>query len=112
MKQRLKWLIPLMLIVIGLAGAFLLVKYKRVARPVPKERALPVVRVARVKLQNYQLIVKSQGTVTPQMEYPIISEVSGRVSELSPAFSDGVYFKKNDILLKIDPRDYELASIR
>lgn len=41
----------------------------------------------------------------------MIPEVSGRVIEISPNFRDGGFFEKGEVLVKIDPLDYETALV-
>ena len=51
--------------------------------------------------------VSTQGEVTPRTETVLISEVSGQIVEVSDAFVSGGFFKRGDILVRIDPRIYE-----
>ena len=45
----------------------------------------------------------------PRSETDLIAEVSGRVVELSQSLVTGGFFKEGDVLLRIDPLDYEIA---
>ena len=54
--------------------------------------------------------VPSQGTVIPRTESQLVVEVSGRVTEISPQLISGGFFNEGEMLLRIDPRDYELAT--
>lgn len=65
-----------------------------------------------VKLTELQLQVKSQGEVRPRRETTLSSQISGRVSTVSPAFIDGSFVRKGDILVRIEDADYKLARIR
>jgi len=58
------------------------------------------------------LLVRSQGTVAPRTESALIPEISGRVVELSPSLVSGGFFAEGDMLLRIDPRDYEANVAR
>jgi RND family efflux transporter MFP subunit len=53
--------------------------------------------------------IKSQGTVKPKTETIVSAEVSGRIVAISDKFIAGGLFKKNDILMEIDPTDYIAA---
>ena len=55
--------------------------------------------------------ISSQGTIRPEHEIFITSELSGKVSWVSESFLDGAGFKTGDTLMKIEKRDYELALI-
>ncbi|MGB7346408.1 MAG: HlyD family efflux transporter periplasmic adaptor subunit [Pirellulaceae bacterium] len=110
-------IIPVGLIVAG----FLFVKYMGVATAPPREaddatragrlRALAAVRVEEIKSlestgEQLQLIV--DGTVVPYREARVAAEVAGRIIEKSPQCEAGSVVKKGDLLMKIDPTDYEI----
>jgi RND family efflux transporter MFP subunit len=50
--------------------------------------------------------------VTPRTQTTLIPEVSGEIVEVSPYFISGGFFSKGDILVKIDPSNYETALKR
>ena len=56
--------------------------------------------------------VESQGIVAPRTRTRIISEVSGLVLDVADAFVVGGTFKAGEMLLKLDPTDYEVALQR
>ena len=56
--------------------------------------------------------VESQGIVAPRTRTRIVSEVSGLVLDVADAFVVGGTFKAGDMLLKLDPTDYEVALQR
>ncbi len=60
---------------------------------------------------TYPVIVHSQGTVQPRTRSTLLPEVSAKVIEVSPSFRPGGFFTTNDILLKLDPVDYETAIV-
>jgi RND family efflux transporter MFP subunit len=72
----------------------------------------PLVRVAEVQWQDEQLVVESQGTVSPRTESAVVPEVAGRVVWVSPNFVSGGFFESGDLLLRIDTHDYEQAVVR
>ena len=71
----------------------------------------PGVRVQRVVFQDVKLTVKSQGTVGPRTESQLAPEISGRVIRVAPSFASGGFFEAGDVLLEIDPYDYQQAVI-
>ena len=82
----------------------------------PAEIAEPVyaavtVDAAEVVKQNLRIQVQAQGTVTPQRETTILAEVKGRVIEMAQAFHVGGFVSRDDILLRIDPRDYQTSLL-
>jgi len=82
--------------------------------PVKAEAPDTAVAVKTLILQRAQAVlsVESQGTVTARTRTALISEVSGRVLKVSPTFVVGGTFNKGDLLLELDPTDYEVALQR
>ncbi len=62
--------------------------------------------------EKLRIEVQAQGTVSPMQETSILSEVNGRIIEASPSFTVGGFLSKDDVLLRIDPRDYETHLLR
>ncbi|HYF35645.1 MAG TPA: efflux RND transporter periplasmic adaptor subunit [Prosthecobacter sp.] len=60
---------------------------------------------------SYDLKVRSQGTVQPRTRSTLLPEVSGRITEVSSTFRPGGFFEKDEVLLKLDPVDYETAIV-
>ena len=104
------------LIILAAAGFGALTMYWN--RP-PVETLAPVVtppgvRVHEVALTDAPLTVMSQGTVRPRTESQLVSEIDGRVIWVAPSFVEGGFFEADDVLVRIDPFDYEqqLVSAR
>ncbi len=53
--------------------------------------------------------IRSQGTVRPRTETALSAEVSGTITSISPAFIAGGVFAKGDVLMRIDPTNYDVA---
>jgi RND family efflux transporter MFP subunit len=79
---------------------------------VEPEEVSTAVRVQTVEKHPVQLKVRSQGNVLPLTESDLIPEVSGRVEWISPNLIAGGYFEKDELLLKLDDRDYQSSLIR
>ncbi len=78
----------------------------------PTIRTLPVVQVEELKPADYDVTLPSYGLVKPHTETELAAEVSGRIAFVSGAYREGKTFQKDDILLKIDPRNYEASLAR
>ena len=112
MKKQSKKLLPIAII----GGAIVISTAMNVLKPAPVKAESPDTAVA-VKTQILQrtqavLTVESQGTVLPHTRTSLTSEVSGRVLQVSPKFVVGGVFKANDLLLQLDPTDYQVALQR
>ena len=78
----------------------------------PPERPAPMVEVITAAPSEHQLRVKTQGTIGAKTQVELAAQVAGRVAEVSENFADGGFFNAGDILLKIEPDDYEFALAR
>ncbi len=111
MKLAFRILAPLVIVVL----AVLLAKYYINSKPEPRTMEVPVqverVDATRLKAQEYQIYLETQGTVRPRTTSVLIPEVSGRVIKVSRNFREGGFFEKGEELLRIDPVDYETAEI-
>jgi RND family efflux transporter MFP subunit len=99
-----------------LAGATAISVLLYLNRP-PTDIAEPVsyavtVDVAEAVKQDLRIQVQAQGTVSPLQQTSILSEVRGRIVEVAPEFNVGGFLSENDVLLRIDPRDYETNLLR
>lgn len=95
----------------GLATRALILSFETPEAP-PREVEPPLVRVVPARLETMRLIVQAEGTVAPRTESQLVAEVSGRVVEVSPSLAAGGFFEADDVLLRIERREYELAITR
>jgi RND family efflux transporter MFP subunit len=72
----------------------------------------PLIEAQVIQRQDIEFTVSSQGSVLPRTKTNIISEVSGQILDVSPAFNVGGYFKKGDVLLTIDDISYRVALLQ
>ncbi len=107
MKQR--RLTPVFIVVAGFLAAGLLLATGPKVEPRAPERVPPLVRTLRVEPETIRLKVSTHGTVIPRTESELVPEVSGRVIWRSPELVSGGFFDQDDVLLRVDPLDYEVA---
>lgn len=107
--MKLRIIVPFLIVAIALFGAVGLVKSRK--PPTPRERAQPppLVRVMEARAQPVRLDVTSQGEVRPRTETVLVAEVGGRIVEVADALAAGAFFRKGDLLARIDPRDYKVG---
>lgn len=104
----------LSLTMLGLAAAATTILYLN--RP-PAKIAEPTyqplsVDVATAVKESIRLEIQAQGTVTPFRETALVAEVSGRIVEVAENFIVGGFVSAGEVLLRIDPRDYQTALLR
>lgn len=68
-----------------------------------------LVDVVEVQRGTHQPVIKAMGAVVPAQDITLSPRVSGEIISLSKAFTPGGYVQKGDVLLQIDPRDYQNA---
>jgi RND family efflux transporter MFP subunit len=84
------------------------VEQEAVKRPEGKARLIKT-RVEELRVGSYNTMIRTQGIVRPHNEVALTAEVSGKILRLLPGFEDGAFFSKDDVLLELDPANYETA---
>lgn len=67
------------------------------------------VETLELKTTQHQFILNSFGNVQPRTQSLLVAQVSGQIVAINPAFRDGGFFSKDDVLVQIDDRDYIAA---
>lgn len=62
-----------------------------------------------IRARPYRFTLHSFGTVQPRTQSLLVAQVGGQIIEVNPAFRDGGFFNRNDVLIRIDDRDYVSA---
>ena len=121
-----EWLVwniiaPLAVIAAAVAVVFALGTVEPEKRPpadtslAGRMKALTPVRVRRtttLEALGKQLELRVDGTVVPFREVQIATEVAGRIIFKSDKCEAGSFVEENDLLMQIDPTDYELEVQR
>lgn len=102
-------LLPIVVVAGGAAGAYWFFVTRPGMPERPPQRTAALVTVIQVTPVTEQVTVEAMGTVVPARETVIMPQVSGQIVDLGPEFMIGGRFRKNDVLLNIEKRDYELA---
>ncbi|WP_199611540.1 efflux RND transporter periplasmic adaptor subunit [Flocculibacter collagenilyticus] len=101
-----KIVLPILVLVGCVAVALLFVGSKQPPEKKEQKKTELLVETVTVEPQDVQFVVKSQGTVKPKIVTDLVSQVNGKVVEVSSKFVEGGFFKKGDILVSIEPADY------
>lgn len=104
--------LPVLIIVTALVVAGLLRLVRPEAEQNEPQQLLVVVDAIEVVVQDTYITVPSQGTVEPRTRTNLVSEVSGQVVEVSPAFVTGGFFRKGETLIRLDDQNYRAAVSR
>lgn len=104
-------LLPVIFIGVAIGGYSLLSKKpKPIPAPPPTKKKIEA-EVLEMKLEDYQIIVKTQGAVRASSEVNLSSQVGGRIQSIHPVFNVGAFVKKDQVLLELNPIDFEVALI-
>lgn len=112
MRNAAKGVMTILVLFVAAIMAYGLVATSPAPELVEPEEVATSIRIQTVEKQQVRLTVRSQGTVEPRTESELIPEVSGKVEWLSPALVAGGFFEKDQVLLRIDDRDYRSAVER
>ena len=103
---------PILILAVSTVIFVALVKNQPTLKTTAKQPVPVAIRALDINLTPMQLSVNSEGNVQPSVETKLVAQVAGEVVKLSSSLVAGGEFSKGDILLKLDPRDYEIVLAR
>ena len=109
MRRVLQVVLPL--IILAITGAVVYTILANPNKPKTKKVERPLVYVESItaKQENLSVLIETQGEVKARVYSKLMPEVSGRITYVSDNFFAGRFFKKDETLIQIDQRDYEIA---
>lgn len=112
LRTFLQILLPILAIAAGVAVASFLANRARPPIVVPPPARGPLVRTATVERLDLRIDVDTQGTVEPFRTVELASQVGGRITAASPQLRAGGFFAADEVLVSIDPVDFDLAIVQ
>ena len=109
MAKTLRALLPLFILAACGWYGWWLITHKPEMPVMETRPVLVTVEGMTLKKTSYPVRVTSQGTVQPRTRSTLVPEVAGMIVEVSPSFRPGGFFEKGEVLVKLDPVDYETA---
>ena len=104
-----KILLPLIIIALGLAVATYLKRTAPKASRRPPVAMVPLVQVETLTAQPHKVVVEAMGTVVAARQIQLKSKVAGEIIFIHEDFIEGGLLKAGTEILRIDPKDYQLA---
>lgn len=114
MSKFLKYTLPTGIFVLSIVAFVALIAIGRAQKPERKDEGKQAVLVDVIPAEQrvINFTIRSQGGVLPRTETTLVAEVSGIITSVSPDFIAGGFFEAGEVLLEIDPSDYETALKR
>ena len=114
MGKFFKFILPLVLVMGSIIVVVALVAIQKSKSAERKDETQKAVLVDTIEAEVVSLnfTVESQGTVRPRTETTLVSEVSGKIVSVAPEFVAGGFFRQGEVLLQIDPSDYQAGLKR
>lgn len=109
MASKKRIFLPIIILVLAVLVAVILGANRSTPERGGPERLPVLVDYETVTIADQRFSVESQGAVQPKYDTRLVAEVSGQVVHVADRFVAGGFFESGDILVRIDPSDYETA---
>jgi RND family efflux transporter MFP subunit len=106
-----KYLLPPLIILAAVGVVVLLIKTRPRPQRKPRVEQARLVETIDAQLTSTQLMIEASGTVVPARQVTLHPQVSGQVLSVSPEFEAGGIFHTDELMVSIDPADYEIQRI-
>lgn len=111
-KENFKTFGPLIILILAIMSYFLLSGLAEEPEKQELKPDEPLVDAVRVESKTITIPVEAQGSVEARTQTRLLADVAGRVRWLDSRFEAGGYFKKGDVMARIDDRSYVAAVKR
>ncbi|MFC1452647.1 efflux RND transporter periplasmic adaptor subunit [Verrucomicrobiota bacterium] len=108
-RRILRRAIPIVILITAVGVARILIATRPGPRKAPVREMVTLVEVMRAEPSRDRVIVEAMGTVVPAREILLQAEVGGRVVWRHEDLVPGGRLERGVQVVRIDPRDYELA---
>ena len=105
-------MLPFAILAVAVVIFLIIVRNPERLAPAAPEQSLATVRVAAVQPESVTLEVSSQGKVQASRRVDLSASTSGQVSWVSPSLVPGGFFAADDVIIRLDSRDFEKALER
>ncbi|MEM7258168.1 MAG: HlyD family efflux transporter periplasmic adaptor subunit, partial [Pseudomonadota bacterium] len=109
MRLLIKVLLPVLVLAVCVAAARSVIANRPEPQTRPQFKTTTSVEATRVKKSDYPVVLRTQGTVSAARQGSLVPQVAGAITRVSPNFVVGGEFSKDEVLLEIDPRDFDIA---
>jgi RND family efflux transporter MFP subunit len=110
--KKFKFVLPVVVLLAGAALAAMIVASRKAPPRVERPQLGPLVEVIEADVTEVPVTVTGHGEVVPKVAVDVVPQVAGQVVKVHPSLVAGGFFRAGEVLVVIDPRDYELAVER
>ncbi len=103
--------LPIPILLFAAVIAWNITQLRTVASVSAAPPMMRTVEVLSLSPEDVSVTIRSHGVVEPRIEVELVSQTSGLIVEASPQFVVGGHFEKDDLLLRLDPVDAEIALL-
>jgi len=107
-----KFMAVIVVLMVTAALIYIMVLLKPKDEKKDDRKLIPTVETIQIDAIDYVIPIKSEGMVLAKTNITVSAEITGKIVFVSSKFTNGGAFDKGDVLLKIDPIDYQLAITR
>ena len=111
-SKALKFVIPAIVLIVGVAAAALISSARKAPPRIDRPALGPLVEVMPTEVTDVPVIVSGHGEVVARVVVDLMPQVTGQVVKIHRSLVAGGFFKAGEVLVVIDPRDYDLAVER
>jgi len=116
MRKAINKILKGLLIILSIAAAVLVVAYLVTHKPGPaRKQGKELIRTLRIiETPSVDLIPRAvgYGVAKPGWVWEVVAEVKGTVVSIHPRLKSGELIEAENVLIHIDPTEYELAVVR
>jgi RND family efflux transporter MFP subunit len=94
---------------LGSGATWAMIHFRNVVETKPPAVLPPLVRSQVVRAKDLRIDVETEGTVAPRTEIFLAAEVAGKVTMVPDSLAAGGFFGADDVLVKLDDRDFKVA---
>jgi RND family efflux transporter MFP subunit len=104
-----KYVVTFLVFILAIGAAVVLYNTSPKTKKTRPKRPVPLVQTVEIHPGKEDVIVEAFGTVIPSRQITLQAEVEGRIIVQNPELIPGGLIRQDDIVLHIDPSDYELT---
>ncbi len=104
-----KYIITFVIFLLAVGAAVGLYQTSPKTKKARPARAVPLVQTSEIRPNIENVTIEAFGTIIPSRQITLQSEVEGRIISQNPELIPGGLIRQKDMVISIDPADYELT---